>query len=250
MASLSQYLILVGIGFLPSLFWLTLYLKRDTHPEPRYLITRTFFMGLVLAPLAVIAQWILSQIILAYDPSIQISSYVWFYVGAALIEEIVKFLAVQFIVIHNPEFDEPIDAMEYMIVSALGFAAIENILVLFQTAPGGSADVIQIWFYRFAGATFLHALSSAIVGYFLALSWFRKNKKHSEKLVPVGLILATIVHFVFNGIVLYSVSQPYALIQSSIFLVITAVVISAFFWHLRKTEETEEVSHNFSTTDV
>ena len=100
---------------MPSLFWLSLYLKKDTHPEPRYLITRTFFMGLVLAPLAVIAQWILSQIILLYNPSIQISNYSWFYVGAALIEEVVKFLAVQFVVIHNPEFDEPIDAMEYMI---------------------------------------------------------------------------------------------------------------------------------------
>ncbi len=205
-------------------------------------------MGLVLAPLAVIAQWILSQIILLYNPSIQISNYSWFYVGAALIEEVVKFLAVQFVVIHNPEFDEPIDAMEYMIASALGFAAIENILVLFQSIPNGTAGTIQVWFYRFAGATFLHALSSAIVGYFLALSWF--HNKHSEKLIPVGLLLATIVHFVFNGLVLYSVSQSVGLLNSSLFLIITALVISAFFLHLRRTEEEDEAKHNFSTNHV
>ncbi len=248
MGSIYHYLILVGVGFLPSMFWLFLYLKKDTHPEPRYLITRTFFMGLVLAPLAVIAQYILSQIILQFNPTIHIENYAGFYLGAAFIEEAVKFLAIRFVVLHNPEFDEPIDAMEYMIAAALGFAAIENILVLFQTVPDGPADTIQIWFYRFAGATFLHVLSSAIVGYFLALSWF--HPKHSQKLVPIGLIIASIVHFIFNGIVLYSGSQASALLRSSIFLIVTALFISAFFMHLRKKEELEEAKHNFSTTSV
>lgn len=205
-------------------------------------------MGLVLAPLAVIAQWTLSQLILSFNPSIQIDHYSWFYVGAAFIEEFVKFLAIQFIVIHNSEFDEPIDAMEYMIVAALGFAAIENILVLFQTIPNGGADTVQIWFYRFAGATFLHALSSAIVGYFLALSWFHLHRKHSEKLVFVGLALATLVHFIFNGIVLRSISQPSALLQSSIFLIVTSLIISAFFFHLSKKGRAE--ANAFSTSNV
>jgi RsiW-degrading membrane proteinase PrsW (M82 family) len=31
--------------------------------------------------------------------------------------------------LRDPEFDEPIDAMLYMIIVALGFATIENILV-------------------------------------------------------------------------------------------------------------------------
>lgn len=250
MVPISHYAVLVAVGFLPSLFWLVLYLRKDEHPEPRYLITRTFFMGLVLAPLAVIAQYIFSQIILSFDSSIQISTYSWFYVGAALIEEVVKFLAIQFMVIHNPEFDEPVDAMEYMIAAALGFAAIENILVLFQAIPGGAPDAIQVWFYRFAGATFLHALSSAVVGYFLALSWF--HQKHSEKLVMIGLVLATIIHFVFNGIVLYSSSQPSALFQSSVFLVITSVLISAFFLHLNKKGRAASTpaSKDFSTIPV
>lgn len=248
MTPLYQYAILVFMGFLPSLFWLVLYLRKDDHPEPRGLITKTFFMGLALAPIAVVAQWTLSQIILSFDSSVHIGSYAWFYVGAAFIEEVVKFLAIQFVVIHKPDFDEPVDAMEYMIAAALGFAAIENILVLLQTLPNGGSEAVQIWFYRFAGATFLHALSSAIVGYFFALSWF--HQKHSEKLVFVGFVLATIVHFAFNGIVLYSASQPSALLQSSILLVVTSLVISGFFFHLNKKGKAASSAGEFSTSSA
>jgi RsiW-degrading membrane proteinase PrsW (M82 family) len=42
--------------------------------------------------------------------------------------EIFKYLVVRFKVIKNPAFDEPTDIMLYMIIAALGFAAVENIL--------------------------------------------------------------------------------------------------------------------------
>jgi RsiW-degrading membrane proteinase PrsW (M82 family) len=169
---------LVAFGFLPSLFWLAFYLRKDWHPEPKYLITRTFFMGLVLAPLAVAGQWLLAKLVYSWNPLIDINTYPLFFLGAAFVEEVVKFLAVKFIVLHNADFDEPLDAMIYMITAALGFAAIENFLVLFQAFPNGASGAVQIWLYRFAGATFLHALTSAIVGYFLALSWFyHKNSQ-------------------------------------------------------------------------
>lgn len=247
MSSPIQYILLVTMGFLPSLFWLFFYLRKDTHPEPRYLITRTFFMGIAVAPVAAIAQYLLSRLITYLVPGVNIDSYPGFYLGAAFIEEFVKFLVIQLIIIHNTEFDEPIDAMEYMIIGALGFAAIENILALINTAPSGARFAVEIWFQRFAGAVFLHALASAIVGYFLALSWF--YRKHSEKLVPAGLIIATVVHFIFNGIVLNPAPDSATFLSSSIFLVITAVLISVFFLHLKKKSENDK-KRNFSTLNV
>ena len=44
-------------------------------------------------------------------------------------------LIVFFSMKRNPVFDEPEDAMIYMIVVALGFAAVENILVMNSFAP-------------------------------------------------------------------------------------------------------------------
>ena len=100
------------------------------------------------------------------------------------------------LVLNNPEFDEPIDAMIYMITASLGFAAIENILILFRAAPDGLEQTLQLWALRSVGATLLHALAGALIGYFLALSWF--YFEHQKKLVTIGIVLASIFHFVFN----------------------------------------------------
>src|SRR3989344_2683483 len=123
---------LIGLGFIPSLAWLSYYLRKDCHPEPRYLIARVFFMGILIAPLAVLAQWLFSQIGLTFSASFSISDSIVFFIIAAFIEETVKFLAVKYTVLHNSKFDEPVDAMIYMIIAGLGFAAVENILVMFQ----------------------------------------------------------------------------------------------------------------------
>ena len=49
--------LLTVMGLLPSLVWLGFFIKKDIHPEPKYLVTRTFLMGIILAPLAVGLQW-------------------------------------------------------------------------------------------------------------------------------------------------------------------------------------------------
>lgn len=223
---------LILLGFVPSLVWLSYYLKKDPRPEPRYLVLRTFFLGIVLAPLAIIAQWVFRELAIEINPDFHITTSFYFFLWAAFIEEAVKFLAVKFIILHNPEFDEPVDAMVYMIAAALGFAAIENILVLFQAIPNGFYAAIQIWSLRFAGATLLHAVSSAFVGYFLAVAWF--YHRHNGKIILAGLGMATFFHFVFNIILLSTNGQPTGFLYSMIFLIITALVIAALFRKIKK----------------
>lgn len=222
---------LVILGFVPSLAWLAFYLKKDLHPEPKYLISRTFLMGIVMAPLAVAMQWWFRGAALDLWPDYAIQSSVWFFLWAAAIEEIIKFLVVYLIILRDPEFDEPTDAMIYMISAALGFAAIENILVLFQAIPNGANTAIQIWLLRFVGATLLHAVASATVGYFLALSWFYRH--HSGKLISLGIIIATILHLIFNIILLGGNGKPEGFIFSTIFLIVMASIISVLFTKLR-----------------
>lgn len=180
--------ILVAVGLLPSLVWMSLYLKKDRHPEPRHLLVETFLMGMIISPLAVIFQWVLSNITGLGSSS--------FFLGAALIEELVKLLAVVLIALRDPEFDEPVDAMIYMIVASLGFAAIENILFLFKSIDQGVAFATQVIVLRFIGATLLHALAGAITGYLLAIAWF--YREHAKKIIVAGILLATVFHFSFN----------------------------------------------------
>lgn len=220
------------MGFAPSLVWLFYYLKKDPRPEPRYMISRVFLLGIILAPLAVIAQWAFREAALLFKPDFQMPASFSFFLWAAFIEEVVKFLPVKFAVLHNPEFDEPVDAMIYMVAAALGFAAIENILVLFQMIPDGAGAALRTWSLRFVGATLLHAVSSALVGYFLALSWF--YNRHSQKLIFSGIAIATLFHFAFNSVILKGKEDPTSFIYSTVLLIVVAIIISFLFIKIKR----------------
>lgn len=223
---------IVFIGFVPSLIWLGFFYKKDCHPEPKFLLTRVLFMGIILAPLAVIGQWLFREVVLYFYPAYQISVSSWFFLWAAFVEEIVKFWAVKFVVLHNPEFDEPIDAMIYMVAAALGFAAIENILAVYQAAQQGIQAAFQLLLLRFAGATLLHAVSSAVLGYFVALSYIYHQRK--GKLLIAGIATATFFHFIFNYLLLVGNEQQSGFLLSAGALIFMAVLIFILLGELRK----------------
>ncbi len=196
------------------------------------MIARTFLTGIALAPLAIIGQWLFSQFLTYNYPGYQVATSASFFLWAAFIEEMVKLLAVRLVVLNNPNFDEPVDAMIYMVTAGLGFAAIENILVIFQSVPQGVQLTLQLWILRFAGATLLHATASGIIGYFLALSWFYRH--HSGKLVVFGILLATLIHFSFNYILLTFSGDTGAMLYSFILLVISSSFVSILFSKIKE----------------
>jgi protease PrsW len=228
MDSLSSYLLLVFLGSLPSLIWLGYWLRKDCHPEPKAMITKVLLLGIVFSPLAIVGQLLFVQLvskIFGLDP-IAFSDTPGFFLWAALVEEVVKWLAVFVVVLRNPEFDEPVDAMVYMLTSAMGFAAMENILVINRVIGDGLTATIGIWGLRFAGATLLHALSAALLGYFIALSWFYFS--HRKALFFSGLALATVFHWVFN-LFISQMRQSISLLFSTLLLMAMAFLISALF---------------------
>ncbi|MFQ5583533.1 MAG: PrsW family glutamic-type intramembrane protease [Calditrichia bacterium] len=115
----------------------------------------------------------------------------------AFIEEILKYLAAKKTVFAKKYFDEPIDAVIYMITAALGFASLENALFIFKSLLDSSVLAsINTGSMRFIGATLLHTASSAIVGSSIAFSFFHKENRRRN--VIGGILLAGLLHFVFN----------------------------------------------------
>lgn len=220
------------MGLLPSLFWLAYYLRKDCHPEPKTLLTKTFLMGIIVSPLAILLQLGFVQLGQIFSTAIFSQSSSSFFMWAALVEEIIKYSAVALIVLRDPAFDEPVDAMVYMITAALGFAAIENILVMFRIIPDGANAALSIWALRSTGATILHALSSALLGYFLAMSWFFQD--HKKKLVIVGISMATLFHTTFNIFLSVFENRLTGLLYSTSLLVIMAFLISILFDKIRE----------------
>ncbi|MEK7495853.1 MAG: PrsW family glutamic-type intramembrane protease, partial [Patescibacteria group bacterium] len=111
---------LILLGLLPSFAWLVFFLKEDERPEPKKMIAKVFMAGALMTIFVAVLQFSLQKIFVSFSAS--------FFVFA-VIEEVFKFLAVYLVVRKSRFFDEPVDAMIYMITAALGFAMVENIAV-------------------------------------------------------------------------------------------------------------------------
>ena len=227
-----QAILLVLLGLLPSLLWMLYFLRRDPHPEPRSMIAKTFLMGIIISPFAVLLQAGFTHLPDLFPGYPFLADSGLFFLWAAFVEESIKYYAVRIIALHDPAFDEPVDAMIYMMMAGLGFAAIENILVLFRTIPNGVETTLTIWALRSLGATLLHALSSGLLGYFLALSWFFRN--HRKKLFLVGLGIATLFHFAFNTFLANTGDQAHGLLWATGLLCVMAFLISILFDKIKK----------------
>lgn len=228
MSALGSYLLLVMLGILPSLIWLWYWLQKDSHPEPKVLITKVLMLGIILSPLAIVFQLLFVNLIarLFGTDAASLSDGPGFYLWASFVEELVKYAAVFFVVLRSPEFDEPVDAMIYMLTAALGFAAMENILVINRVIGDGLTATAGIWGLRFAGATLLHALSSALMGYFIALAWY--FFEYRKTLFSVGLALATLFHWTFNLFISHT-ERTLSLMYSTLLLIAMAFLVSALF---------------------
>jgi len=203
-----SYILYIPFGLLPSIIWLIFYLRKDSHPESKLMVLKIFFYGMLTAIIAALIE-------VAFDAGIDflsetfslnlfipqyLSFFLYYLIAVALIEEVAKFLVVQKKVLSDPEFDEPVDTMIYMIISALGFAALENLLYLLPSIfPGASLALGQTAIlsgFRFLGATFLHALASGLLGFFLALAIFYPKRR--KMLLFLGIAAATLLHGLFN----------------------------------------------------
>ncbi len=183
------FLIAIASGIIPAIFWLWFWLKEEDEDdrEPIGLIVISFIIG---ALMVLIAVWLeRSSLNFIKDNTTKI--VVW-----AAIEELLKFLGVALIVFRTKIIDTPIDYPMYFIATALGFAALENFLYLINPQMTDSVVGALTGNLRFLGSTLLHAMSSAIIGSALGLSFYLKQ--YRSIYLFAGVISAIVLHSVFN----------------------------------------------------
>lgn len=208
-----ELLFYIPLGLIPSFIWLFYYLKKDIHPEPKILIIEVFLLGMLSTFLTLIFQYlsITSEI---FKNQIVTGGF-FFWAILAFTEEAAKFIFVYLKIRKEKEFEELTDAIEYMIIGGLGFAALENILYLSQLLPYQTSVAFNLIILRFLGATFIHALSSGILGFFWALSI--KYREYKKINLISGFLAATLLHTLFN----------YSIIIKKIELTIILIIFSA-----------------------
>jgi RsiW-degrading membrane proteinase PrsW (M82 family) len=207
-----------------------IFLHEDLHPEPRHLILYVFSIG-ILITIPVLGSQIAFQKISNLSPD----GSLLFIIGIVVIEEVFKFCAGYFAVWKKTDFDEPMDAMIYLIVAALGFATVENLFTvatqMFGSYVAPTSIVVDTLALRFIGATLLHTLTAGIVGYYWAIGIM---KKEAVRYVVMGLVLAVIVHTAFNYLMyLY---QDINVLYPTIFLVGVAFFVIEDFQKIKEDE--------------
>ncbi len=185
-------------GILPALFWLWFWLREDRkYPEPKRMIALTFFLGAVAVVMVIPVQEAVQYITGFFTASVFVKGVI-LTVAWAFTEEFAKlFFALP--ALKSKFTDEPIDAVIYLLTAALGFAALENILYIYGTflESGNISEPLLLGNHRFIGASLLHVVSSATVGFFIAFSFY-KSKKFKTFSFLLGLVIATAIHSLYN----------------------------------------------------
>ncbi|WP_261664705.1 PrsW family intramembrane metalloprotease [Deinococcus sp. Marseille-Q6407] len=179
--TLTQLWLTLALCSLLTAGWLWFFIRHDRHPEPLWLLARTFGWG--------VFAWLISA---TFEASFERwwSLPLLLTLLAAITEEGFKLVAAGS-ALAEPAFDEPMDGLVYAVTAALGFAYAENL-----TYALGFGSGVAAW--HMLVTTLAHALFSAPQGYALGRyylfgrSWWRSW----------GLGLSILLHFAFNTLLL------------------------------------------------
>ena len=218
--------VIFSAGLLPSFVWLLFYLKKDNHPESNVLVLKVFVLGILSGFFAIFLQKGFQKGMDFLNVS---NLFFIIFLASAIIEEGVKMLAVKIGLYKTSEPDEPIDWVLFMIISALGFAALENILVLANQEIVTSLKSLEFMAWRFISATFLHALCSGAIGYF----WVLSHCKNKKIYLWLGFLAIASLHAFYNWSIMRTDGVNKFLLPL-VLMVILSLFVSFGLKHLKR----------------
>ena len=222
-------------GLIPALFWVWFWLREDSKkPEPFFLIAIAFIAGMAVVPIALPLQKIALELYSGANVMV-----VW-----VLVEELLKYAVGLALIFWNKEVDEPIDMIIYMMMIALGFAALENTLFIFNPlAAGDYLNSALTGGFRFLGATLLHALASGTVGACLAFTYYQSRTKQVVA-GTVGLFIAVLLHALFNFFIMDASGETILVV---FLFVWTGIILLLFiFEHIKLLEHKHNLQQKLS----
>jgi RsiW-degrading membrane proteinase PrsW (M82 family) len=162
--------------------------NRDRYEkEPFSILLKALFIGVLCVLPVLLIEWLLTRLYKGAE-GINEAAYSAFIV-AGLTEEGIKYLAFILFFWNIRNFNEKFDGIVYAVYIALGFAAIENILYVYQ--GGFSVGIV-----RALTAVPAHALFGIMMGYNFGLARF--NPKFRTMNLIAALALPLISHGAYD----------------------------------------------------
>ena len=132
------------------------------------------------------------SLVMPYFSNDFVLTYVW-----ASIEEISKILIFYLFIFDNKHYDDIYDGVVYMTLIALSFAGLENIMYAFGESTVSSS--ISLALMRDFTTIPLHVICGIVIGYFMSLSNFSKDKLKKYINFLLGIIIPSLMHGTFNN---------------------------------------------------
>jgi protease PrsW len=190
-------------GFVPMFLFAVLINWLDRYEkEPKILLGAAFGWGAVIAAgFAFILNTASGAGIYALTGSQSATEFGVGSVVAPVVEESFKGLAVLIVFLFfRREFDSVLDGIVYAAITAMGFAATENVLYIYKTGylESGWAGFWALVFIRVMLVGWMHPFFTAFTGIGLATSRMSPNPAIKVLAVPIGFSIAVFAHAFHN----------------------------------------------------
>jgi len=207
------------VPMIPGVIWLWIIYRTDWYePEPKRLVLGTFGLGVIAIAPAFGGERLAGMVypFLKYIEQAALTGVtapIPMAIGCFLVigpcEELAKFLAVRLFVYRNKEFNEPLDGIIYAAAAALGFASLENVLYVIDWHTGhvqwGALGIRSL--LALPG----HVIFATTWGYALG----RQKFDASYRVWPM-VILAALLHGLYDFLLMYRPTQPLILLYMSL----------------------------------
>lgn len=185
-----ERLVVLAFSLIPTLILVGFVLYSDRrNKEP----VRNIIICLLSGILSVALSGYLEQLVMPYIGNNIILTYIF-----AFIEEISKMAIFFLFVFDNKYYDDMYDGLVYMMLIALSFAGLENVMYAFSEST--IQESISLSIMRDITTIPLHVICGIIIGYFLSLSSFSKDKGRKYINILLALLLSGALHGTFNSL--------------------------------------------------
>src|ERR1044071_3262743 len=190
-------------GFVPMFFFAALVNWLDRYEkEPKVLLGAAFLWGVVIAAGgAFILNTAFGIGIYVLTGSEGASEFGTASIIAPIIEEGLKGLGVLIVfLLFRNEFDSVLDGIVYAAITAMGFAAVENVLYIYRNGylESGWEGLWTLVVIRVILVGWMHPFFTSFTGIGLAIARLSRNKLAKILAVPTGYAIAVTAHAFHN----------------------------------------------------
>lgn len=185
-----ERLIILFFALVPTLMLVSFVLRSDKKSkEPSKNIIICLLSGILTISLAQFFE----RLVMPYFQNNIVLTFVW-----AAIEELSKISIFYLFLYDNKYYDDIYDGIVYMALIALSFAGLENIMYAFSESTVQNS--ISLAIMRDFTTIPLHVICGIVIGYFLSLGNFSKEKDKKYKNFALAFVIPSLIHGVYNNL--------------------------------------------------